>query len=255
MTHPLSYFTLSSAAGLIAYFSGSIPLGTVVPFGFWVIYLAVFSDGVTIGAGIEMITMWTALYTYFSAILIWAFAGAVGNLALNQFRFLSGEETHYNNKSSPKASGLSIFFFWLWFLLWQLGTLVLFEIEAPNYSFALAGFLTVGLQAVGWVVLYLVLSREPAYFKRVDAKKGAWTVVLWNLPAYLILGLVYVICQITVDETIWFTDLWSFYATLIVGAFVFVWYLIAYAVLVSKEPSSMPLKSQRVVSLESYIKL
>lgn len=250
MTHPLSYFTLSSAAGLIAYFSGSAPLGTVVPFGFWVIYLAVFSDGVSIGSGIEMITMWTALYTYFSAILIWAFAGSVGSVALNQFRFLSGEVTHYGKKSKPAPSGLSIFFFWLWFLLWQLGTLVLFEIEAPNYSFALAGFLTVGLQAVGWIVLYLVLSREPAYFSG-DAKKGAWTVVLWNLPAYLILGLVYVICQLTVDETIWFTDLWSFYATLIVGAFVFVWYLVAYAVVMRKKDSQVTVNS-RLVSLESY---
>jgi hypothetical protein len=251
MTHPLSYFSLSSAAGLISYFSGSIPLGTVVPFGFWVIYLAVFSDGVTIGSGIEEITMWTALYTYFSAILLWAFAGAVGNLALWQFRFLSGEVAHYGSKSDPRPSGLSVFFFWLWFLLWQLGTLVLFEIEAPHYSFTLAGFLTVGLQAFGWIVLYFVLSREPAYFFKSDAKDGAWSIVLWNLPAYLIFGLVYVICQITVDEITWFTELWSFYATLIVAAFVFVWYLIAYAVLMRKQ-DKVPVNAVMTVSLETY---
>lgn len=252
MTHPLTYFSLSSAAGLIAYFSGSAPLGTVVPFGFWVIYLAIFGNGVSIGSGIEFITMWTALYTYFVAVLVWSVVGAMGNLAVRQFAFLSGEETYLISKRTGGPSGVSVFFFWLWFLLWQLGTLVLFEIQAPNYGFALAGFLTVGLQAVGWLVLYLVLSREPAFFSGGDARNGAWTVVWANLPAYLIFGLVYVICQLTVTDTIWFTDMWNFYATLIVAAGIFLWYLVVYAILARDRPAT---KKTSTVSLQHYAQL
>jgi len=251
MTHPLTYFSLSSAAGLIAYFSGSAPLGTVVPFGFWVIYLAIFSNGVDIGTGVEFITMWTALYSYFVTILVWAVVGTMGSLAVRQFSFLSGEETYLISKREGSPSSVSIFFFWLWFLLWQLGTLVLFEVQAVNYSFALAGFLTVGLQLVGWFVLYLVLSREPAFFSG-DPKNGAWTVVWANAPAYLIFGLVYVICQLTVNSTTWFTDMWNFYATLIVAAGIFLWYLIVYAILArEREPTTRKM----TVNLTNYVKV
>lgn len=243
MTHPLSYFTLGSAAALISYFSGSTALGTVTAYGFSLIYLAIFGNGVSIGSGIEFMTIWTASYTYFSICLVFAFVGAMGSLALWQFQFLDGAETylsqHSKNSAKLKPSSLSIFFFWLWFLLWQLGTLVLFEIEAPGYTFAIAGFLTVGLQLLGWFVLFLVLRNEPAFFSK-DAKDGAWTVVWTNAAFYLIFGLVYVICQLTVSSTVWFSDMWNFYASLIVAAFGFVWYLIIYAWLAKDQERPKP---------------
>jgi hypothetical protein len=124
-------------------------------------------------------------------------------------------------------------------------------VQAVNYSFALAGFLTVGLQLVGWFVLYLVLSREPAFFSG-DPKNGAWTVVWANAPAYLIFGLVYVICQLTVNSTTWFTDMWNFYATLIVAAGIFLWYLIVYAILArEREPTTRKM----TVNLTNYVKV
>jgi hypothetical protein len=254
MSHTLTYFSLCSAAGLIAYFSGSISLGTFVPFGFWVIYLQIFADGVVVGSGVQQITIWYAVSTYFAAIVLWAVVGALGSLALKQFRFLSGEETALSKRyrkagQTPAPSGLSFFLFWVWFLLWQLGTLVLIEIEADGYDFTIAGFLTVGLQLIGWLVYYLVGCREAAYFEEGDdPRKAAWTPVLWNGAVYLVFGLTYVSCQVGLSETKWFTERWNFYVTMILAAVAFAVYLVAYATI-----SGMQKEKYRPMPMESAL--
>lgn len=251
MSHPLTYFSLSTAAGLIAYFSGSISLGTFVPFGFWIVYLEIFTDGIVVGSGAQQITIWYAVSSYFATIVLWAVAGAMGSLALKQFRFLSGEETALSKEGrfpgdTPAPSSLSLFLFWIWFLLWQLSTLVLIEIEADGYTFTVAGYLTVFLQLVGWLVFYLVSCREPAYFEStVPPSRQAWTAVYWNGPIYLVFGLVYVSCQIGLSETRWFTEKWNFYVTMILAAASFAAYVVAYACISSYSKESTTYKPMK----------
>ena len=232
MSHPLTYYSLCSAAGLIAYFSGSIGLGTFVPFGFWVVYLEIFTDGIVVGSGVQQISIWYAVSSYFASIALWSVVGAMGSLALDQFRFLSGEETALSKRgrkatSVPAPSGLSIFLFWVWFLLWQLGTLVLVEFQSGSYTFVVGG-------------------REGAYFDEgVDPRKAAWTPVIWNGVVYLIFGLVYVSCQVGLSETKWFTEKWNFYLTLILAAVGFAIYLVAYAALPSRQKKATAYKPMK----------
>ena len=245
MSHPLTYYSLCSAAGLIAYFSGSIGLGTFVPFGFWVVYLEIFTDGIVVGSGVQQISIWYAVSSYFASIALWSVVGAMGSLALDQFRFLSGEETALSKRgrkatSVPAPSGLSIFLFWVWFLLWRLGTLVLVEFQSGSYTFVVGGYLTVGLQLVGWLVFYLVGCREGAYFDEgVDPRKAAWTPVIWNGVVYLIFG------QVGLSETKWFTEKWNFYLTLILAAVGFAIYLVAYAALPSRQKKATAYKPMK----------
>jgi hypothetical protein len=233
---------LTSAAALISYFRGEPCTGTVVVYSFWIVYLAIFKDGDFIGTGTQQMDMWVATSSYLGPILVWSVAGTMANIALHTVRFLSGEEIKTITKGGKyQVSGGIIAALWAWLLLYQIGTLVLIEINAPNFSFTLRGYLTVGLQLVGWFLLYMILRNQVEMFNSQDSRWGAWSIVIVNAPVYLIYGIVYVSFQIGTSEATWFGGLWASYCALISGGVAFAWFFVAYYI-VRRSNESRPAK-------------